>query len=485
MLDVTDKKIKIEILNKRKSWIILVILQSALTVVFSGWAVLLDVLPIKYLAPIIVILLAIEAYIFYVLLIQKEKTKILFSILVCTVLILGCYYLFETQSMLSAITNGNIKIDNMSVIVLKENLATNIDDAMNYMFGIQEKIDRENEDKTIQLINGELAAEIATAEFQDFDLQVEALYRGEINAIILNEAYREIITDVYQDFNQKTRILSDYQIRSKVDLETGQKKLDQDSFVVYISGIDCYGPISATSRSDVNIIATINPKTKQILLTTTPRDYYVVLPVSNRQKDKLTHAGIYGIDVSIGTLEDLYDINIDYYVRVNFTSLVDTIDVLGDITVNSDFAFVAGSTRFNKGYNQLNGEAALAFSRERHAFASGDNQRGKNQIKVLTAIINKAVSPTIIMNYSGVMNSVSKSFETNMSSNEITSLVKMQMNDMASWNIVSSNVTGRGDSKTTYSYSSRALYVMIPDESTVAVAKEKMQQVIQGQVISK
>ena len=215
------------------------------------------------------------------------------------------------------------------------------------------------------------------------------------------------------------------------------------------------------------------------MLTSTPRDYYLPFPISNGMEDKLTHAGIYGIDVSIGTLEDLYGIDIDYYARVNFTTLEEMIDALGGVTVYSQYEFSAGGYKFNKGYNDLNGKEALAFSRERHSFNSGDNQRGKNQMEVIKGMIKKATSPAIIIKYNNILNSVSGTFETNMKLEEITSLIKMQINDMTPWKVETNSVIGEGARKTTYSYKTRPLYVMIPNADSVEAAKEKINKVME------
>jgi LCP family protein required for cell wall assembly len=262
-------------------------------------------------------------------------------------------------------------------------------------------------------------------------------------------------------------------------LKESNSKLTKYVFTVYISGIDTYGSISTTSRSDVNIIATVNTNTKQILLTSTPRDCYVLLPVEDGQMDKLTHAGIYGVDVSIGALENFYDISIDYYIRINFTTLIDMVDALGGITVDSEFAFNTKEYSFSKGENQLSGKEALDFARERYSFANGDKQRGENQMQVIKAMINKAMFPAVIKNAGYIIETISKNIETNMDISEITSLINMQLNDGAYWNIMMNSVKGRGDSRITYSGGKQKLYVMIPDQDSVYEAKAMMKQVME------
>lgn len=311
----------------------------------------------------------------------------------------------------------------------------------------------------------------------------KALLDGEIEAAIYNEAFNAMVADSIQDYESKIRIL--YQYGIDTELEEAEKKSVREPFSVYISGIDVYGPITTNSRSDVNIIMTVNPETKQILLATTPRDYYVEIPgISGGQKDKLTHAGIYGVDKSMDTLEALYGIEINYYARVNFSSLIKIIDVLGGVDVNSEYAFSAGGYSYKQGVNHLNGQQALAFSRERHSFASGDNQRGKNQEAVITAILQKAMSPAILTNANSLIASVSDSLETNMTKDEISDLIRMQLDDGSAWNIVSVNAVGTGDSQACFSSGRQLLYVMQPNMVSVSEISTKMNQVINGETVT-
>lgn len=245
-------------------------------------------------------------------------------------------------------------------------------------------------------------------------------------------------------------------------------------FNVYISGIDVYGELKQDSRSDVNLIATVNPKTHRILLVTTPRDYYVPIPgISEGQNDKLTHAGIYGIDASVATLENLYETEIPFYVRVNFTSVEEIVDVMGGVNVESGLAFTTGKESgaivdVQEGRNHFSGKEALAFVRERHALADGDNQRGKNQQALLTGLIKKAMSPMILFRANGMINSVTGNAETNMSEAQIKSLIRMQLEDMKGWEIESVAASGDDSGKQyCYSYDGGPLYVTMPDWNSV------------------
>ena len=266
------------------------------------------------------------------------------------------------------------------------------------------------------------------------------------------------------------------------------KKIAKEPFVVYLSGVDTRGELTEKARSDVNILAAVNPVTKQVVLINTPRDYYVDLAGTN-SKDKLTHAGLYGVQTSMDTLGNLYGVDVQHYIRINFAGFINIVDALGGVDVYSDQAFTSvGSpgyydpTTFAEGWNHLDGKAALAFARERHAFKTGDVQRGINQMKVIDAMLNKIKSPALLMGFSKIMDSAADCFVTSLSQNQISALVRMQLSDFAEWNIESYTVTGSSGSSTKcYSAKGQKLYVMKPDESSVAKAKEMIAAVLGGE----
>lgn len=265
-------------------------------------------------------------------------------------------------------------------------------------------------------------------------------------------------------------------------------KITKEPFVVYLSGVDTRGDLTDKARSDVNIIAAVNPVTKQVVLINTPRDYYVDLAGTN-SKDKLTHAGLYGVQTSMDTLGNLYGVDVQHYIRINFAGFINVIDALGGVDVYSDQAFTSvGSpgyydpTTFVEGWNHLDGKAALAFARERHAFKTGDVQRGINQMKVIDAMLNKIKSPALLMGFTKILDAVSDSFVTSLSQNQISALVRMQLSDFAEWNIERYTVTGSSGSSTKcYSAKGQKLYVMKPDEASVAKAKEMIAAVMGGE----
>lgn len=436
--------------------------------------------PTKYLVAIIIVLLILFGVTFGL---QYVKNKvyivgIVLSIILSILQAIGIVYMLKADKLMADVGGANYKTDNMIVVVKKDNPASNLMDASMYRFGTQTAVDQENTQTMLDNINKALGREVKVEQYGTVQELANALLEGRVDAAVYNQALDGLITDSIEDYSEQVRVLYQYGIETELEQETADV---EEPFNVYISGIDVDGPITTNSRSDVNIIMTVNPNTKKILLTTTPRDYYVQIPdISGEQRDKLTHAGIYGVDASMRTLEQLYGIDISYYARVNFSSLVKIVDTLGGVDVDSDFEFTAGGYQFKQGMNHLDGKQALAFSRERYSFEDGDNQRGKDQEKVLTAILNKAMSPAILSNASALIADVSDSVQTNMTKEEMTKFIKMQLNDGASWTIESQAASGNGDTQACYSSGDQPLYVMWPDEAVVQSISAKMNEILNG-----
>jgi LCP family protein required for cell wall assembly len=463
------------------------------------------VLPLRYFV-IMGIFLTIIALV--VILMQRFNginiLLIIFSIATSIMLILGYNVVDSTDDTVNMVTNNSdVKTVKMNIIVLKDDAALDITGIKDYKTAYVLGEDETYTKKVLKTISDKKIS-IEEKEFKDSYAMIEALYKGEVKAVIIKDAYLDILkeTEQYDSIDEDTRIIYNSDIKEVIKEETNNsasnstdtsgnqtegsfsinKKVDvtKEPFVVYISGIDTNGSVTTTSRSDVNILAAVNPVTKKILLINTPRDYYVPLTNSNGVRDKLTHAGIYGIDVSMGTLSMLYGCDVNYFVRMNFTGFTNIINALGGVSVNSEFDFSAGGYSFVKGVNELNGKKALVFARERHAFASGDRQRGKNQMEVIRAMIVKMASSSVLKNYEDVMASIAGSFQTNLSSDEIYSLVNMQLDNMVGWDINNISVDGTGKSSTTYSMPNYSAYVMVPDENSMALAKSKLNDVLNG-----
>lgn len=446
--------------------------------------------PLKYIALIGGITLVFGAICAFLVRNDRPKKRfwIGFSLELIIILLMafGDMELIKTVNTLKAGTGITTESTVIGSYVKVDDPAENIGEAANYKFGILAMMDRENVNNTIEAIEKELGVTLDVTPYDGLTQLADGLRNGEVQAIIINTGYISTYQDFegYETFESEIKVL--YNAKYEEEISEEEVVVDETNFCVFISGIDTYGNVSAKARSDVNILAFVNTDSKQILLLTTPRDYYVPLSISNGKPDKLTHAGIYGIDVSMDTLEMIYGCQVDYYFRLNFTGFQDIIDALGGITVESDYDFKAISgEHYVKGENTLNGEQALAFARERKAFADGDFQRGRDQMKVITAVINKATSPAILTRYNDLLKSMDGTFQTSISYETISSLVKMQLNDNAKWNIVSFNVIGSGDMLECYSAPGQKLSVVVPDQNQINTAKELIRQVQAGEVIQK
>ena len=418
------------------------------------------------------------------------------SLLLSGAMLYGVVAVNSVQSALSKIVGKMTETEITEVRVMNDNPATSMGDTRGYTFGYIADADTKN----TQSILDEISKSFGTIKSKGYDSMTalaDALYDDEVDAILINQGYVDLLTekDGYTDFRDQTRVLYTYTTTHEVDPIVPNTSITKEPFVVYCSGIDArVDDISAKSRSDVNILAVVNPTTKQILLVNTPRDYYLPL-ARNGELDKLTHAGLYGIDESMKVLGNLYGVQADYYVRVNFAGLVKIVDALGGVDIESDanFSCVPMETpdgngdytyqkySFTKGINHGNGSQALAFARERKAFADGDNRRGQHQMTVIKAIVNKACSSAVLTKYQELLKAASDAFITNMPYADISSLVQMQLGDMADWNITTYAVSGEGSTEYCYALGDKA-WVMIKDSSKVNTAKNMIQQVINGEV---
>ena len=418
------------------------------------------------------------------------------SLLLSGAMLYGVVAVNSVQSALSKIVGKMTETEITEVRVMNDNPATSMGDTKGYTFGYIADADTKN----TQSILDEISKSFGTIKSKGYDSMTalaDALYDDEVDAILINQGYVDLLTekDGYTDFRDQTRVLYTYTTTHEVDPIVPNTSITKEPFVVYCSGIDArVDDISAKSRSDVNILAVVNPTTKQILLVNTPRDYYLPL-ARNGELDKLTHAGLYGIDESMKVLGNLYGVQADYYVRVNFAGLVKIVDALGGVDIESDANFTCVPMEtpdgngdytyqkysFTKGINHVNGSQALAFARERKAFADGDNRRGQHQMTVIKAIVNKACSSAVLTKYQELLKAASDAFITNMPYADISSLVQMQLGDMADWNITTYAVSGEGSTEYCYALGDK-VWVMIKDSSKVNTAKNMIQQVINGEV---
>ncbi|BBF41506.1 exopolysaccharide biosynthesis transcriptional activator EpsA [Lachnospiraceae bacterium KM106-2] len=488
---------KIEDIKKHKVGLAFCVLQVLISLVFFIRILMVNVLKPGIMTGIGFALLCLAAI--TVLLNLYPRVHIIgktMAILLSVVLVIGIVYVNKTDSTIDQITTAKKKVANVSVIALKKSGLTTINDAEKDHFGIVSAIDKKSTNKAVENLNTKLKKTISTKGYQDYVSLAKGLYDGEVKTIILNEAYRNVIKGKYKDFDKQTVVLNKYKSETEINLGKVTKNLTDEPFLVFLTGIDTSGKVDKVMRSDVNMVATVNPKTKQILLTSVPRDYYLETSVSNGEKDKLTHTGQYGVDCSVETLEKLFDVDINYYFRVNFSGFKDIINALGGVTVHSDYTFKADwGPSFKKGDNKVNGKQALAFARQRHEFykgkktglQGGDFQRIKDQQYLVKAIIEKATSPKILTNFIGIMDSVSKSFETNINSSDIKGLLKMQIDEMPEWNIVMTSLDGKCGMEYTFTHSiPRVKYsVVYVRESQVEASNKMIGRVLDGKKIKK
>ncbi len=483
---------KNNIIQKIVDWKVILGIQVLASIVLIALFFKLNALPMLYIGAVIV-LVAILCLITFLLMKPSKKKgagkarniagKII-SIILSAALLFGSLSVAKGDSVIGKITGANSETTRISVIVMKDSIFKNIEDLKGQTIEASDT-SSENMQKAI----ADLKSKVDNIEIQNVDNFVQLaddLYDGKTNAIYIDEGYSSMFEDSHENFSNETRVLYTYEITKEVQDFSKDVNVTNEVFNVFISGIDTTGPVSTVSRSDVNMIVTVNPKTKQILMTSIPRDYYVTL-ANKGKKDKLTHAGLGGVENSVKTLENFLGIDINYYARVNFTSLIKMVDALGGIDVESPVAFTTmhGGYHIKKGTNHLNGDEALGFVRERYGLANGDNDRVKNQQRVLTAMLEKMMSPAVITNYSKVLDSIAGSFETNMSSSEITSLLKMQLNDMAKWDIMQIQLSGTGKQMTGGAYMpNNRLYYMIPDQDSVNECVSLIKKMDAGEKIS-
>ena len=430
----------------------------------------------------------IAIFVFAVILLLLKKAKIfttIFLLLFTLVSAAGLYFVQSTVQVAEKLnkTASYSEIE-MSVVVPTGSTIQDISEVG------QLQAPTNNDAENIQALLSDLKTQknfaVVPETVESYQKAYENLLSGSSQAMVLNSAYSSLLELSDADYASKIRTLYTYKITKEVKSDaTNAQNTNPNVVNIYISGIDTYGSISTVSRSDVNIIMTVNMDTHKVLLTTTPRDAYVQIPDGGAdQYDKLTHAGIYGVETSMKTLENLYDVDIDYYARINFTSFMQLIDVLGGVEVNNDQAFVSkiGNYEFPQGKITLNSAQALGFVRERYSLQGGDADRGRNQQKVIAAIINKLASVNSITNFSNIINSLQTSIQTNMPLDTMMQLANTQLSSGSSFVVTSQDVTGTGSTGQLPSYAmpSAALYMMSLDETSVETAKQAIKNTMEG-----
>lgn len=497
-------------MKNEKMWTILSVLillmQAAAEVLTTVIIMRLNVLPDRYMIVLYIVfglLMLLTAGLLFLR--GKNPVSMVRRIIACVLVLLvvcGCALIakvaFDAYETLHTVTDvgEETSVRNMYVFVRDDDAAQKLEDTADYDYAVIGEYDEEHVQQAILLIQERTGKELKITYYPSTAELADALLNDQVDAVIVNGAAIALLMEEegYEDFTVKARILfevplSELEATEPTTEETTQPEIERTitnaPFIVYVSGSDTRSSKLKISRSDVNILVVVNPVTKQILLLNTPRDYYVPNPVGNGKLDKLTHCGLYGPECSMEALGDLYDLEVDYYAQVNFTGFETLIDAVGGVTIYSSQTFTARETQIKKGENKLDGAAALDLVRERYHVKGGDNGRGKNQMKVIAALIDKLTSgKTIISKYTKILDSLEGMFRTTVSMDDISMLVKMQLDDMASWNVQSFAATGTGGSAKSYSSPGHNAYVMYPHENVVAYASQLVDRVIAGETLT-
>ncbi len=435
----------------------------------------LNVLTIKPFIILSSIVTIIWAILFLILWKSKKKgIKVFFGIISIFFIIiyaLGCRYTSKTVNYINKATNIKYETINYKVLTLNNNEYSEVLDLTDKNIGFL-STDKYLDKSTKKL---EKRMKFNNKKYEEIGTMIGSLYEGKIDALVISDSYLEVLEENNVEFTTEDKEIYKYSIKVIKTKEEKEVDITKEPFIVYISGSDSRGSVSETARSDVNIVAVVNPIKRKVLLVSIPRDYYVQLHGTTGVKDKLTHAGVYGVDMSINTIEDLLGIDINYYTKVSFNTVVNLVDTIDGIDINSDTEFDGNKNcHYIVGKQHLNGECALRFARERKVYETGDRHRGQNQQEVITAIINKMSNPKYLIRYNKILKNTEGTIETNMSYDEITSLVKFELSDLKKWSTESYNLDGVGDMQPTYSMGNINLYVMEPDMITVKIAQNKI-----------
>lgn len=484
--------------------ILLSIVMIVLMAFFTYHLIKMDILPQNLFIPVILIfvLISLILILWINLMAHGVVSKVfamIFVLLYTVSMGIGNFYVYKTDGFMQKVTDhkiGDVK-NTVSIIVMDDSNIKDLSSLKGKKVGRLNNVDKVGTNKLLKSVKKKKGSNyFKTKKFDGALSEVEALYNGEIDAMILNESYRGNVTSVeeYEHFSTETRVVysTSYYTTKKND-SLVVSDITKNPFTILISGNDTTGDVSELSRSDVNMLVTINPKTSTILLTSMSRDTYVETVCDadgdtacpEGQMDKITHTGIYGLNTTRQTVEKFYDLKVNYSFRVNFTSVIDVVDALDGIDLNveegeqCDLFWANMKPGLPVGMHHVDGETALAFARERKAYVDGDYQRVRNQQKVMQAIINRAISSSALVNYTSFINSLESAFETNMTYDEITDLIKYELQAKPDWKFETYQISGLGDELMCASLG-QAASVQVPDLNTVRIAREKIEAVMNG-----
>lgn len=425
---------------------------------------------------VLIVLIGIFCFNLYKLVISKRAgliIKIICAIIAIALIVAGSFgykYARQTIDFVEQVTGAHYETQTYQVRVLKNSSYKEISQLSRQHIGLLNT--NPNLGNTQKALKN--AVDFKAKKYSEIGSMIAAIYDFDVAAIVINQSYLDFLEEADNKFVDESTSIYEFEVRMDAPDNRKPVNVTTEPFILYISGSDSRGAITETARSDVNILAVINPKDFKILLVSIPRDYYVQLHGTTGTKDKLTHAGIYGIDMSKNTIEDLLNIKINYTVKVGFNTLTKVVDAVDGIDIYSDTAFKRGNCTFVQGNQHLNSECALLYARERYSYSSGDRHRGQNQQQIITALIAKISDPHYLVRYSKILESAQDSFESSLSFDEITSFARYQLSELRTWKVESISLDGTGAMMPTYSMGAQLLYVMQPNVNTITNAQKKI-----------
>ncbi len=479
-----NKEKEVKKTNKIYLIVKLVFLLTSLvsSILIGGSVILGNILPTKYLIIVLGLLVGINL-LFVLLLLVKSKVANVFGmilvILFSPLMIIGFNYVTKTFDNLKELIAPNEEKLNYYILSLSDGEYSEIQQLEGKMVGILEQ----GSEELVEELNKENNVEYK--KYSSIGDLIYGLELKEVDAIVVSSTVYDLIIEENGSFENLVKKLGEVVVTGKQEKIVSDINVG-DSFILYISGLDSRdtSSVATTGLSDVNIVAVVNPTTHKILLVNIPRDYYVDVYGRPGMKDKLTHAGLYGTNTSMKTVANIFDININTYVKVNFKALTNVVDAIDGIDVYSDTAFNSFHKKgwyVKKGMNHMDGEKALAYSRERYAYSGGDRHRGKNQTDVISAIIKKvSQNKQYLLKYNDILTSIQPYFTTNLELDDVQELVKNQIDTLKPWTVESISVDGSNSQNYTASWPKQMTYVMIPNQSTIETAKTKINQVMRG-----
>ena len=476
--------------------LVLLCLQAALSVSLVIVVLILGMLPSKYVLLIVgalAVILGVLTALFFIFK-TKKRAKIICSIIslvMCIVLAFGNYYLIKTNTLIEKVSGEHVSTGTYDVVVLVSDPAQDIADAADYTFGTNPSFNLEVYDTLIEQINEAAGTEVRTKEFFSVTEQVNALYDGDVDAIVYEQSFTDTITESNENYESEVKVLASFSVVN-AKVEANDVDVVSEPFIVYVSGNDQWGEIKLGGRSDVNMLVCVNPNTQQILMVSIPRDYYVPLQGvgTGNTMDKLTHSGVYGMGVQIATIEYLLECGINYFAEVNFTSFIQIIDAIGGVTVNNAYTFQTdtdengNSLTFEEGVLTLSGAEALRYCRERHHLPDGDFGRGKHQQDVIEGVINKVTSASAITYLSALLDALENCCITNMPKEKMGEFVQMQLDENIKWDIRRIQTLGTSTYAPSYATGGEFRAVVAPYEFSVKQTINVIKKIMDGGIIT-